>query len=265
MTVRVDYKYSAIIHRFFCYCLLLLSSLAVISVQEAFSFSTTGLSTTSFRKESRVWAFVSSEYKYGKKYKYIEKSPYREEGIHLQPNFYIRDGQYADLGRVASIIVDSFYTPSIFVRPFLYASELQRLQENFPYNKTCHSYLVACRKNDVEKEVVIGFVDIDARPAKNADAPPRPYLSDLAVDKYYRRLGLASCMIRECEARVIEMGMNRLFLRVERDNNAARKMYDSMGYDQLSHHIFGVKDTTILLKRSFDAIQPDSQAEGTAM
>ena len=196
----------------------------------------------------------------GRTLEHESKSLFRPKYLHGEgdtKNFYIREGKFSDMGRVANIIVDSFYSPSIFVRPFLYASELQRLQDNFPYNdKHLHTYFVACTKKDVDKEIVIGFVDIDARPSKNADAPPRPYLSDLAIDKHHRRLGLAKKLVRQCEARVKEMGMTRLFLRVERENGNARTMYQNLGYDQLNHHIFGIKDTTILLKRYFDQAQP---------
>jgi len=43
-----------------------------------------------------------------------------------------------------------------------------------------------------------------------------------------------------------------LHLRVEFDNKAAIQMYSTMGYGVEPSEIFGVVDTTILLKRNFE-------------
>jgi len=228
-------------------CFVLISTL--VGVSEGLLL-TKLITLTNFNTHYSVWILKNHDFNHHHDNPQLMSNS--NERFQVRQNFYIRDGKFSDLVHVANIIVDSFYNPSIFIRPYLYASELNRLQENFPYNSTFHNYLVACRKHGLDDGVVIGFADIDARPSSNEDDPPRPYLSDLAIDKHYRRLGLAKSLVQECESRILSMGRNMLFLRVERDNNAARKMYESIGYDHSPHHIFGVNDSTILLKRSLD-------------
>eukprot|EP00560_Eucampia_antarctica_P006153 CAMPEP_0197824466 /NCGR_PEP_ID=MMETSP1437-20131217/1697_1 /TAXON_ID=49252 ORGANISM="Eucampia antarctica, Strain CCMP1452" /NCGR_SAMPLE_ID=MMETSP1437 /ASSEMBLY_ACC=CAM_ASM_001096 /LENGTH=106 /DNA_ID=CAMNT_0043424091 /DNA_START=648 /DNA_END=968 /DNA_ORIENTATION=+ len=83
-------------------------------------------------------------------------------------------------------------------------------------------------------------------------APPRPYLSDLAVDSNFRRRGIAKALIKKCE-RVAKdiMKSDELYLRVERSNQPGLAMYKGLGYDSITHPVFGVEDTTALHKIIF--------------
>jgi len=163
--------------------------------------------------------------------------------------FVIRPAKFGEMGQVSNIIVSSFYKASPLIRPYLYLNELQRLQSNFPYSDPKHYVFVA----SIGKAIV-GFVDVDGRPSTMAKAPPRPYLSDLAVDPKYRRRGIAKALIQKCEDVVQDfMKSKELYLRVERDNQPGLSMYDGLGYNALSHPVFGVEDTTILLKREFSS------------
>lgn len=130
--------------------------------------------------------------------------------------------------------------------------ELNRLQQNFPYNDEQHSMFVAVSQQ--RQDMVVGFVDVDARPSKRPYDPPRPYLSDLAVDPRWRRKGVARHLIHKCEyvARD-EMEKPHLYIRVEHNNTVAISMYTGLNYEALQHEYFGVKDTTMLLKKSFEA------------
>jgi len=71
--------------------------------------------------------------------------------------FMLRSAQYGDLAQVTEILIDSFYTPTSFTRPYLYLSELSRLQNNFPYSDERHSFFVAVGSIDDEDQIV-GFV-----------------------------------------------------------------------------------------------------------
>lgn len=161
---------------------------------------------------------------------------------------------------MADILIESFYNPSMVVRQYLYLSELSRLQGNFPYGNVEHTFFIACLRQDSSsniknnnKETIIGFVDVDARPGTNESDAPRPYLSDLAVLPAYRRKGIAQALIHECETEAKLWGKDELYLRVERKNDGALDMYrNKLGYEALDHHYFGVKDTTILLRRKFE-------------
>lgn len=189
---------------------------------------------------------------------------YKEEGVAStvvrddSPSsltFGIRRAKYGELGKVADLIVSSFYPEkSALIRPYLYLSELQRLQSNFPYSDPHHHFFIAYDLKEPTGKIV-GFVDVDGRPSTLPNVPPRPYLSDLAVQPSYRRLGIAKALIQQCEDIVSNdiMKHDELYLRVERANDAAITMYQSLHYHSLPHPFFGVKDTTILLhKHLFD-------------
>lgn len=113
-------------------------------------------------------------------------------------------------------------------------------------------------KTPKHKDIIIGFVDVDARPGTKESDAPRPYLSDLAVHPGYRRKGVAQTLIKECENEVRIWGKEKLYLRVEEKNYGALKMYSDLGYEALDHPYFGVKDTTILLRNTFN----DQKSEG---
>lgn len=142
-------------------------------------------------------------------------------------------------------------------------SELNRLQQNFPYDDTRHRMLVAVTKvpspnpttgnlavamQSSQNERIVAFCDIDARPATRWQDPPRPYLSDLAVDTDFRRRGIARSLVELCEHIVVAaMNQSALYIRVERDNNHAVNMYQKLLYQPQAHSVFGAKDTTVLL------------------
>lgn len=162
-----------------------------------------------------------------------------------QQGFYIRRGTFRDLRGVADIMMDCFYEESSLMYHYHRMLELDRVQNNFPYDSSRHDYFVAC----CPEGTIIGFVDIDARPSARKDAPPRPYLSDLAVSSKWRRRGIASRLVERCEAKAREMGKSKMYMRVEGSNVAALRMYcDNMAYERRQHPVFGVKDTTILLR-----------------
>ena len=180
-------------------------------------------------------------------------------------DFYVRKARYMELGHVVNIIIDGFYNPSAFVRPYLYLSELSRLQGNFPYDNDVHSFLVACTMVD-KQERIIGFVDVDRRDGKKMSDAPRPYLSDLAVHVEYRRIGVAKALVRNCEIESMNWGKDYLYLRVDKSNDAALKMYQGLSYEKEEHSYFGKgRDTTILLKHVFNCKEADTEKENESV
>lgn len=136
--------------------------------------------------------------------------------------------------------------------------ELNRLQQNFPYSDDKHFMFVAIGNSKSEDQTgdddaIIGFVDLDARPATRRIDPPRPYLSDLAVHPDFRRRGIASTFIQKCEGLARDKFKKpSLYIRVEQANDAAVQMYEQFEYEQLEHEVFGVEDTTVLLCKTFN-------------
>ncbi len=139
-------------------------------------------------------------------------------------------------------------------------------QENV-LNQPLKQMFVACNRED---GTVLGFAEVDAYPSKksnrveetNKDSQDstnninRPYMYNLAVDKRWKRKGIARALIRECEkfvrdrhswrtemidatflnAKVDSLcndSILQLFLKVRKDNIAAISLYESMGYREI--------------------------------
>ena len=173
------------------------------------------------------------------------------------PSFYICEALYSDLNQAADLMTDGFY-PQLqnnpILRPIRYFMELDRLQNNFPYDVDGrHYYLVAVaaeeeddtttkRRNDRDRKI-IGFCDIDGR-IPTADAPslsplvpnvrrPQPYFSDLVIHPEYRRRGIGMALMTEAEKRASDMGFNELYLGVKSTNQVALDMYSKIGYESI--------------------------------
>jgi hypothetical protein len=106
--------------------------------------------------------------------------------------FIIRKARYSDLGQIADLTTDAFFFSSNtkatntnrnpIMRSIRYLLELERLQNNFPYNtnddksEICgrHFYLVATPIDDDAK--IVGFCDIDGRLPKSENGVGVPYI-----------------------------------------------------------------------------------------
>jgi ribosomal protein S18 acetylase RimI-like enzyme len=207
-----------------------------------------------------------------------------EASLILEQEFRIRDCQYAELGECASIILSSFYsnTTKSPWRQLYRMGELNRIQQGFPYgdDRAHHRMLVAIilrpddnatssvhqlEEEEMEKERIVGFVDVDTR-IPNRDTTytynPRPYLSDLCIHPDFRRRGIAKELVRACEQFVVRSRMTtassaivereqqqkkELYIRVEANNKAAIDMYSSMGYEAIHNPDDPGKDAKILI------------------
>jgi len=82
---------------------------------------------------------------------------------------------------------------------------------------------------------IVGFAEIDAVQATDiTNAAPRPYMCNLAVDRYHQRKGIAKALIASCEERCIQWGESCLHLKVREENNAALQLYKKLGYFVIS-------------------------------
>lgn len=148
-----------------------------------------------------------------------------------QRNVVIRKAQWEDLGAASRLLVTEFYGKSCWF-PAQCLSELNRLQTNFHFDPHKHLMLVA---TDPLEKAIIGFVDIDAREAplaKRSEFPPRPYLSDLAVQRNRRRQGIGSSLVSECERVCQAWGCSHIYLKVQAQNPAGLGLYERLGYHQ---------------------------------
>ncbi len=84
--------------------------------------------------------------------------------------------------------------------------------------------LLACMEDEPAGIAVcfFGFSTFRARPLLN--------VHDLAVMPKYRRRGVGSALLRECENRALRAGCCKLTLEVQDDNLRARALYERFGF-----------------------------------
>jgi len=197
----------------------------------------------------------------------------RSEDGSKSPPFVIREIREEDIGAVAEILADSFLEGSgrgnFFTRPIermdVYLSLKSRF-ETFRYADRTGSlqcFLVACScsrrdntmvttgdgKNDGGEEVVIAICEIDNRPpGVEIDPAPRPFISNLAVDTKFRRMGVATALVKKSESIVLGWDKPRLYLQVCDDNFAAKDVYtQKCGFEIQSNRMNAKKETILLL------------------
>lgn len=163
----------------------------------------------------------------------------------------IRDSAYAELPKVADVIVAAFYPNSTGpFRTLFRLAELNRIQQCFTYsNISLHRMLVAEHVTGRKKQIV-GFCDVDARQPNRPTGytyNPRPYISDLCIHPDFRRLGIAKRMIEACEGFAKDIGKREVFIRVQSVNVLAVNMYEKLGYNQIDNP--DCKDGSIILLR----------------
>ena len=182
--------------------------------------------------------------------------------IEKEPEFFVREALFVHLSPAAKILTEEFYA----YRTNFITFQIERLktvlslESTFPnqdpnslkYNKRIRrplqQMLVAC---EAKGGKVIGFAEVDARPlGKNDDGTTRisengtssenilrSYMYNLAVDKNWKRKGVASQLVKAAEEYVIDMHEecveNRLYLRVRKSNEAAIGLYKSLGYREM--------------------------------
>jgi GNAT superfamily N-acetyltransferase len=92
-------------------------------------------------------------------------------------------------------------------------------------------------RNSADEVIACAGVEVDAIPDGGLDGPmiaKAPLMSNLAVSRKYRRRGLAEALVAAVEELAQnEWGYDECYLYVERQNRAAIKLYQKLGYRQM--------------------------------
>lgn len=167
--------------------------------------------------------------------------------------YFVREALPVHLGPAARILTEEFYsgrTNFVTFQIELLKTSLS-LESTYPgniknskRNQGLQQMFVAC---DSRNGKVVGFAEVDACPlgrVSDVKTVNRSYMYNLAVDKRWKRKGIATELIRFCEEFVADIhddcAENRLYLRVRSCNEAAISLYKNLGY-------FEVDPTTISL------------------
>ena len=150
----------------------------------------------------------------------------------------IRTAQVRDLTTLAEILTDSFHPRTGFVRwayPMLRLGIYEDLRNRLRSNSPHYVCLVAVADGSsvtASGEALAGTVELALRspPSWQKGAYQYPYISNLAVRKSCRRLGVAKQLLLACERTSLEWGFQDLYLHVLENNHQARQLYLKAGY-----------------------------------
>jgi ribosomal protein S18 acetylase RimI-like enzyme len=150
----------------------------------------------------------------------------------------VRPLHSADVAKAADIISDSFQIGMAFGRwlqPLfkigIYEDLRNRLAVPAPEQAVCLVATVDSAPTDV-----LGTIEISARsPLYNPKVTKRyVYISNLAVDYDYRRLGIGRELVKQCEAIAKKWGFTDIYLHVMANNLAGKRLYLGLGFEILS-------------------------------
>ena len=161
-------------------------------------------------------------------------------GSNKQPAISIRSARLEDVKSVASILTDSFHPPRglmFWMHPLLKLGVCEDLRGRLRSNLSNYNCLVAsaCIANSqVEENLIVGTVELSIRSSYSSFSnlvSSYPYIANLAVDCAYRRQGVARKLLVKCEEIARKWGFKELSLHVLDNNERAKKLYLSIGYE----------------------------------
>jgi ribosomal protein S18 acetylase RimI-like enzyme len=147
----------------------------------------------------------------------------------------VRTVEARDLKNLAETIAHSFHPPEGILCWFypllkmgIYEDLRSRLRSRYPHQRCLVAIKIASSVAGQVEEVV-GTVEIGLR--ANAISGDRiSYISNLAVNRTYRRQGVARKLLMRCEQIACEWGCKNISLHVLENNDCAKKLYFSCGY-----------------------------------
>lgn len=153
-----------------------------------------------------------------------------------------------DSKAVSTVLAKSFYDFPYFAS-WVYGFLRFTINEDLRYRLRSRSPRYCClvakldrqanEKNSAEYGsasdlTIVGTVEIALRsPSFWSTNLQHPYISNLAVNQNYRRLGIGSQLLARCEQIAIDWGYQETRLHVLDSNNSAKQMYYHSGYQIL--------------------------------
>ncbi|NJN72364.1 MAG: GNAT family N-acetyltransferase [Limnothrix sp. RL_2_0] len=147
----------------------------------------------------------------------------------------VRPATVQDARPLADILTYSFHSYSGLkglLVPILRLGVYEDLSHRLRQPKPHHACFAACFREN-RASVVVGTVEVSMRYLRTkAIAPVKfPYISNLAVNPDYRRLGVARLLLQRCETQVRYWNYSNLALHVLENNEAAKQLYLRSGYE----------------------------------
>jgi len=164
-------------------------------------------------------------------------------------SFTIRHASPKDLSHLSDVLTESFYRSADrqgnflrrffaeWVYPLLRYGIMLDLSNRFSEKTPCYVCLVATHPANEFQAIASLEICMRYVPNKNhrefwmvRDMQQYPYVFNLAVHPHWRRRGVAKQLLLAAEQTVKQWGFSRLYMHVLEDNQAARNLYDGIGY-----------------------------------
>lgn len=153
----------------------------------------------------------------------------------------INQASMDDTKNISSILAQSFYEFPEFISwvyPFLQFT----INEDLRYRLRSRSPVYACLVAKIpnldsddsklpSEDIIVGTAEIALRSNSFWNSELQyPYISNLAVEQGYRRLGIGSSLLARCEEIALDWGYSETRLHVLDKNNSAKQLYCRNGY-----------------------------------
>jgi len=147
-----------------------------------------------------------------------------------------------DTKAISAVLAKSFYDFPEFanwIYPFLQFT----ISEDLRYRLRSHAPMYACLVAKLAipsladdspanaEQAIVGTAELTLRSVSFwSNEPQHPYISNLAVDKDYRRLGVGTQLLTRCEEIALDWGYSQTRLHVLDSNQSAKQLYCHKGY-----------------------------------
>lgn len=144
-------------------------------------------------------------------------------------------------------------------RRSLSSTQFYEFRSRYAGRSRGNAELILCQLANSEEIIGCSGVEVttifDSKIGGKTNGPLMPLMSNLAVSKQYRRLGIAEKLVQEVERIVrYEWGYDACYLYVEKRNKSAVKLYQKLGYKK----VWVDKEATTLLPSTDGQLQTSS-------
>jgi len=143
----------------------------------------------------------------------------------------IRSATSDDINKIAEVLTHSFHDFNRFMcwlYPLMKMGIAEDLRDRIYKNDPHYHCFIAVN----EDKKIIGTVELSLKTTYNYLTREKkyPYISNLAVTKNYRRQGVASKLLKECETLAKSWQFDSLSLHVLAENKTGQTVYLQNGY-----------------------------------
>ena len=135
----------------------------------------------------------------------------------MEANFILRKAAAEDAGRILELFIEMLQTIHGTADPAACSTD------DFAYYFAGNEDLICIAEVN---GAVIGFLSMEV----HREETDYIYLDDFSVDKEYRGRGIGTAMLKEAEQYARRLAIDTLVLHVEKNNAAARRLYERHGF-----------------------------------